>query len=185
MIELHPHCKIVQSQHPHSPPLALDRFSIELAGESASNVDPAVVQHAAEAVLHYYRHEMERRTITIEEFTDALQHVLRGIGLKVTASISPLAPLSEAVADLTRLAEEAGEGFELAFFARLRDVLRAGLTDGPQLVRFRGLRRCVKQLAGARRWNGRCRRLHDQIVDYLRQCLCREPGAGSCALMVQ
>jgi hypothetical protein len=185
MIELHPHCQIVKSADGDAEPVSLDRFSIELAGEAASQVDPSLVQNAAEAVLQYFRHELNRDTVTLEEFTGALQHVLRGLGLEVTASINPPVPLTESVADLTRLACEAGDGFELMFFARLRDELRLQLAGSAQLLRFRGLRACVKRLAGARRWNGRCRRLHEQIVDYLRECLSREPGAGSCALMVQ
>jgi hypothetical protein len=52
-------------------------------------------------------------------------------------------------------------------------------------VRFRGLRGCVKQLAGARRWSHRCERLQDQIVEYLRGCLTAEPEQNECALVVE
>jgi hypothetical protein len=52
-------------------------------------------------------------------------------------------------------------------------------------VRFRGLRGCVKQLAGARRWNPHCRQLQDRIVDYLRQCLNAEPGKSAFALVIE
>jgi len=52
------------------------------------------------------------------------------------------------------------------------------------VLRFRGLRDCVKRLAGAKRWSARCNDLNDQIVEYLRTCLSAEPKGSSCALMV-
>jgi hypothetical protein len=67
----------------------------------------------------------------------------------------------------------------------LRDELHQQLRHSPQIIRFRGLRGCVKQLAGARRWSIRCQRLSDQIVDFLRQCLTTESGVQPCALVVQ
>jgi hypothetical protein len=67
----------------------------------------------------------------------------------------------------------------------LRGELRAQLRRTPRLVRFRGLRSCVKQLAGARRWGLRCERLEEQIVEYLRGCLGAEPEQAHCALVVE
>ena len=56
---------------------------------------------------------------------------------------------------LRALARESGDARELVFFPRLRRELRTQLQNSPRVVRFRGLRGCVKQLAGARRWS-RC-----------------------------
>jgi hypothetical protein len=67
----------------------------------------------------------------------------------------------------------------------LRDELRFQLDQSPQLVRFNGLRGCVKQLAGTRRWTRRCQSLSDQIVDYLRHCLSNESNANRCSLLVR
>jgi hypothetical protein len=78
----------------------------------------------------------------------------------------------------------ASEGFELLFFPHLRQELKRQLDQSPNVLRFHGLRGCVKQLAGAERWNGRCQSLNDQIVDYLRSCWETEPARRSCALMV-
>jgi hypothetical protein len=52
-------------------------------------------------------------------------------------------------------------------------------------VRFRGLRGCVKQIAGARRWSQRCEQLEDQIISFLRECLNAETAQNKCALMVE
>jgi hypothetical protein len=86
---------------------------------------------------------------------------------------------------LEELARESGEGCELFFFPRLRDELRQRLQQEPRLLRFSGLRGCVKRLTGARRWSGRCQCLQDQIVEYLRECLSAEPARANLALVVQ
>jgi len=53
------------------------------------------------------------------------------------------------------------------------------------VLRFRGLRGCVKQLTGARRWSLRCQSLEGEIVAYLRQCLSVESAPEEFALMVE
>ena len=83
------------------------------------------------------------------------------------------------------MARESGDSLELFFFPRLRDELRAQLRQSPRVLRFRGLRGCVKQLAGARRWSVRCEKLQDHIVEYLRRCLTAEPESTDCALVVE
>ena len=62
--------------------------------------------------------------------------------------------------------------------------MRHRLKQSPRVLYFRGLRGCVKQLAGARRWSGRCQELHDHIVDYMRGCLTAEASGNPCALVV-
>jgi hypothetical protein len=53
------------------------------------------------------------------------------------------------------------------------------------VLRFRGLRGCVKQLTGARRWCVRCQDLEGEIVAYLRQCLSAESAPEEFALVVE
>jgi hypothetical protein len=84
----------------------------------------------------------------------------------------------------TLASSAAAEGFELLFFPQLRQELQRQLQQAPQVVRFRGLRDCVKQLAGAPRWNRRCQSLNDQIVEFLRSCWETENASQSCALVV-
>jgi len=82
------------------------------------------------------------------------------------------------------LAAAAGKGFELMFFPHLREEMRNKLEESPHVLRFHGLRGCVKQLSGAERWNRRCQNLNDQIVEYLRSCWQTEQASLSCALIV-
>ena len=60
----------------------------------------------------------------------------------------------------------------------------ANWNNRPMCSASRGLRDCVKQLAGTPRWNRRCQNLNDQIVDFLRSCWQTESASQSCALVV-
>jgi hypothetical protein len=86
--------------------------------------------------------------------------------------------------DLCGLAQESEDGGELFFFPRLRAELRQRLHCPPRVLRFRGLRGCVKRLAGAQHWSQRCRTLQGQVVGFLRECLQAEARLSDFAMIV-
>jgi len=184
MIQLHPDCLLIEMPGGEAIPCAAELVTVNLLGAAADSIDHDLVQNAASAVLHYFKVEHGKSFVSMREFSQALATVLRGFGLSVNLADSAQPPrLSEA--NLRVLACESGHAFELAFFPRLRDELRLQLDQSPHLIRFNGLRGCVKQLAGARRWTRRCQSLSDQIVDYLRHCLSNDSSAKRCSLMVK
>lgn len=164
-------------------PCAGPEVAFELAGEAAALVNPEVVQNAAAAVLHYFRHEMKRTWVSAGEFSAALEVVLHSLGLTQLRAGTQEAGAPEAVQE-TDLRGLVGEGMEMMFFQRLRDELRRQLAPAPRVVRFHGLRPSVMQLTGAQRWSPRCRHLQDRIVDYLRTSLQAEPLGRPCGLVV-
>ncbi|MCX6923205.1 MAG: hypothetical protein NT154_08355 [Verrucomicrobia bacterium] len=87
--------------------------------------------------------------------------------------------------DLCGLARDSGPARELVFFPRLRAELQRQLQQSPRVLRFHGLRDCIMQLTGARRWSQRCRTLEGEILDYLRECLSAEPAPQDVALVVE
>ncbi len=192
MIQLKTDCLIFQTNDGEQVPCSAEWVTLELMGEGAQLVDPEVVRHASAAVLHYFKHELQRQFVSVAEFAAALEKVLRNFGLSVYADHdTPPDPAKEKVesrvldCNLHAMATSAvAEGFELLFFPQLREELHRQLKQSPQMVRFRGLRPCVKQLAGAPRWNRRCQNLNDQIVDFLRSCWQTESASQSCALVV-
>ena len=184
MIRPQPGSFMVQVPGGESIPCSAELVTVNLLGQAADLLDPELVQNAARAVLHYFKIEQGKSFVSVQEFSRTLATVLRGFGISVDSAEAAPPPRRISESDLRELACESGKGFELAFFPRLRDELRQRLDQSPQVVRFKGLRSCVKQLAGARRWSGRCQSLSDQIVDYLRRCLSTDPGAKSCSLMV-
>lgn len=185
MILLKVDCLLFKMANGQSIPCSADMVGVELAGDTGELFDPEFVEHATKAVFHYFKHELGRQTVSAGEFAAALEKVLRGFA--ATAQVSPKAdsPASMLEADLCRLAHESGPGRELFFFPRLRAELQRHLRHAPRALRFHGLRGCVKQLTGARRWTRRCRTLEGEIVAYLRECLSAEAGPVDFALLVE
>ena len=184
MIHLRLDCLMFKMPGGEAIPCSAELVAVNLLGDAAELLDPELVQNAARAVLHYFKVEQGKTSVSVQEFCRTLATVLRGFGMSVNSAEAAPPPRRISESDLRELACESGKGFELAFFPRLRDELRQQLDRSPHVVRFKGLRSCVKQLAGARRWSDRCQSLSDQIVDYLRHCLSNDPGAKSCSLMV-
>ena len=164
-------------------PCSAEAVQFELAGDLDGLVDSELFKNAAVAVLHYFKHELHRTSVSVAEFSAALEKVLHGFGLTYVTAGSAAAN-HRPLAVETNLATLVFDGLELLFYQRLRDELRRQLQPAPRVIRFHGLRDCVKQLAGAKRWNGRCQGLSDQIVEFLRTSLRAEGLSKPCGLVV-
>jgi hypothetical protein len=185
MIALQSNCLFFQLASGESVPCSAEMISIELVGDANGSLDPEILRHAAASVFHYFKNELERQTVTIGEFSLALEKALRNLGLTIRAGEFESRSQEIIETDLALFTCQSGGSLELFFFPRLRDELRAQLRQSPRVVRFRGLRGCVKELAGAQRWSARCEKMRDQIVGYLRECLTAEPEQTDCALVVE
>ncbi len=186
MIALQSDCLLFQLTNGESVPCSAEMISIEIVGNSEGLLDPEMLRHAAASVFHYFKNELERETVTVGEFALALEKVLRSFGLTLYADEPPpLRGRKSRRPTSACIARESADSLELFFFPRLRDELRAQLRQSPRVLRFRGLRGCVKQLAGAQRWSARCEKMQEQIVGYLRGCLTAEPEQKDCALVVE
>ncbi|HEY1490073.1 MAG TPA: hypothetical protein VGF90_03455 [Verrucomicrobiae bacterium] len=185
MIALQSDHLIFQLTNGESVPCSAEMITIEIAGNAQGLIDTEMLRHAAASVFHYFKCEMERQSVTVGEFALALEKVLRGFGLTLYADTPPPLTDEHLADDLGRIARESSDSLELFFFPRLRDALRAQLRQSPRVLHFRGLRGCVKQLAGAQRWSARCEQMQEQVVGYLRECLTAEPDQKACALVVE
>jgi len=165
-------------------PFSAEAICVELTGEEAVPFDEEFLQEATKAVFYYFRHELKRQSVTVAEFSEALEQVLNGFMTRQGRAPQRGRGVGAAEGDLCRLAAEAQQA-ELLFFPRLRRAVQAQLQAASPVLRFHGLRRCVKQLTGARRWSPRCQALRDRIVQYLRDCAATDRGGRDCALLVQ
>jgi hypothetical protein len=184
MIQLHPDYLVFHTSQGENIPASAETVTIELIGDAASSIDPEVVREAAAAVVHYFKEELKQEQVSIAEFSAALERVLNSFGYSVSSSPGnpPAADPNIATADLEKLALESS-AVELVFFLKLRERFHNLLNSSPHLLKFEGLRRCVKQLLGVKHWCRRCERLSDQIVEFLRACLAAECG-GLCPGLV-
>jgi hypothetical protein len=186
MIALSSECLLFQLTNGEIIPCSPSMVSIELVGDSDGALDPEVLRHAAASVFHYFKKELHRETVTVVEFAGALEKVLRNLGLTLYAGETEEPATQKMIeTDLGSFTHESDSSLELFFFPRLRDELRTRLRQSPRVLRFRGLRGCVKQLAGAQRWSARCEMIQDQIIEFLRQCMTAEPEQSDCALVVE
>jgi len=185
MIALSSDCLLFKLTNGESVPCSAEMISIEIVGNSDGLLDPEMLRHAAASVFHYFKVELERETVTVGEFAGALEKVLRGLGLTIRAGELEARSQEIIETDLGLFAQESADSLELFFFPKLRNELRQQLRQSPRVLRFRGLRGCVKQLAGARRWSARCEKMQEQVVEYLRGCLTAEPEQNECALVVE
>jgi hypothetical protein len=204
MIQLRSDCLVFEVKGGDKIPCSVEQLTIEVLSESLGAISPEVIQQAARAVLHYFKDDLGRETVTVDEFTAALEKVLSGLGFQVHAG-SQLAgpgegeeeaegmdstaevpvPVPVAEADLEAMAGGGDEGLEMAFYHRLRGELRTLLSADPKMVRFRGLRPCAKRLARVRRWCPRSEQVRDEIVRFLRDCWSAEHPRQQCALVVK
>jgi hypothetical protein len=184
MIALYNNCLLFQLATGESVPCSAEMISVEIVSGQERLLDPEVLHHAAASVFHYFKMELMRETVTVGEFSIALEKVLRQLGFTLQDD-SQAATREIIESDLRVIACQSAGSLELFFFTALRQELRSQLRQSPKLLRFRGLRGCVKQLAGARRWSDRCERLQDQIVGYLRECLSADREQVHCALVVE
>ena len=124
MILLADDCLVFHTASGEGVPYSAEMISVELMGDTASLFDPEFIKHAAAAVFHYFRDELGCQTVTIAEFSLALERVLRGFNLAASRKDSD-PPVPRVVqSDLCRLVTESGKGCELFFFPRLRDEMQ-------------------------------------------------------------
>jgi hypothetical protein len=153
-----------------------------MIGDASSVIDPETVREAAAAVVHYFKYDLHRDTVSVAEFSDALQRALRCFGFDVTTtSFENGVPTGTDLREVARAAED----YELVFFQRLREEFLRQSRESHGLVRFWGLRECTKQITGAKRWGNSCERFSEQVVDFLRNCLSIESGVQSRGLIVR
>ncbi len=186
MILLASDCLMFELPSGETVPLSAEAISVELAGDGEKAKQQLdFLEHAAASVLHYFKHDLKRKSVSVAEFADVFESVLRGLGFQVESNETEIIlPAAKRRNDLRRLATDAGPAGELVFFPQLRDAMREQMQNSPAVVRFTGLRDCAKSLAGAQRWSPRCESLRQHVVEFMRRCLSVEAAGKTCTLMV-
>ena len=166
-------------------PCSAEAITEELLGDAIDLIEPQTIREVLKAVVHYFREDQAYSSVSVDQFSSALGKVLQGFGFDVVFDEDPGVNLRIEQTDLRKLANETpGHALELFFFQQLRRRVRTNLRQSPNIIQFDGLRDCVKQLVGAERWCGRCRRMHGQIVAYLRTCLDHD-SRRDCSLLIR
>lgn len=123
--------------------------------------------HVTESVAAYLAGEFTENTVAVARLDVAVRSVLQVIGYPDVANHYVSLPPPVRVS-LTRLARQAGCGYELAFFGLLRDELKDAVSSGAQQIELEGLAPCVKLLCSAKNWRRDCSGLRSEIVGFVR-----------------
>ena len=116
--------------------------------------------------------------------TRLVEDVLQVIGYAEIARHLSLGLPGERL-DLVALAREAGAGYELAFFHRLRDRLQTLIGAGATDVDLVGLALCVKQLRARKSWSRGCDALQEEIVSFVRTQTLTSPAAKEMSVQMR
>ena len=141
--------------------------ALRRAATAAEREDFPFVDEIRQGIEKYLETKCPLRLLTLGELYDRLRHMLVRIGCETIADkLEPLAP--PVTLSLLRLAKEAGDGYELAFFSLLRGELAELQAAGAEEIRFGGLREAVRTLCRTDKWDARC----DSMLADLRGFLC-------------
>ncbi|MCF7708195.1 MAG: hypothetical protein K9N52_04775 [Verrucomicrobia bacterium] len=186
MISLQKDCLFFQVENGDVIPCSAEDVVMELLNGDTPAINSEIVHNVTMAIIHYFKHELGRINVSVDEFIGILETVLTDLGYTVeTVQVEDASESVITETDLERLAQESGNTFEIAFFQILKAEILRKLKCSPDLLRIKGLRACVKQLTGAKRWCPRCRALNEQIVTFLRKCYQKTAAAQNCIMEVR
>jgi len=136
-----------------------------------------LAEYVTETIAYYLATQYQANAITVPCLTRLVADVLQVIGYSEIAACLTLGLPGEQL-DLVDLAREAGAGYELAFFTRLRDRLQSLIGAGATDVDLVGLALCVKQLRARKSWSRSCDALQEEIVSFVRTQTVSHPTAA-------
>src|SRR5262249_15442564 len=71
-------------------PLAAEQVTMDVIGDAIELLDEETIKHASEAVLHYFKVELGKTTVTVGEFTKMLERALNALGFTVLPAQLPI-----------------------------------------------------------------------------------------------
>lgn len=143
-----------------------------------------MASYAVEAAVHHLRTGYPRNTVSVEQMKRLLCDILQVTGYGEIAPHLELGQPGERL-DLVDLAKEAGAGYELAFFNRLRERLQTLIGSGTTDVDLVGLAPCVKKLRSRKLWTRECDDLQEEIVSFVRTQTASAPARREISVQVR
>ena len=132
--------------------------------------------HVAESVHAWLKSLDDRTTMPVASFTRAVREALKAIGYaEIGACFEAASPFARI--SLVEIAQQAGNGFELAFFTSLDSRLREVFAGGGSYCELHSLEPCVKILRRRRKWSSGCDELRSEIVTFARTHTAQVLGA--------
>ena len=146
------------------------RDAITSAADQAGYPSWWLTDHVTESIAFYLRLRNDEPVVPFTQLSQTVRYVLKVIGYnEIVPYFSPAPPpISFSLFDI---AQEAGGGYELAFFDALEKRILALVSAGADSLDLCGLQACVKQLCGAKTWTRACDVLREEVVCFVREKL--------------
>jgi hypothetical protein len=142
-------------------------FCLLRAAEKAGYRRWWLAEHVAASVLCFLSKTYRKNVVTPEQLRDIVISALQSIGYaEIALRMDMLAPPLEI--SLSELAEEAGPGYELAFFQLLKERVQPAFCEGAARLDIYGIHTCVRHLQSVKTWSRECSLLRNEIVNFLR-----------------
>lgn len=182
MIQLNTDCIYLHTAggepQPLSSPVIVEAFT--KSGLVQAHIETWQLEEMAQALIHYFRHDLQIETVEAEDFARALA------ALSVIMACKPTEEKAAYVhsTNLYHLAQQSGCAFELGFFGAIERSIAELKRTRARLIRFESLRPCVKLLTGAHHWGKSCQRLSDDIVVFIRKHMLQQAAGDPIAFAV-
>jgi hypothetical protein len=147
-------------------------FCLRRAAEKCGYYRWWLAEHVAASVMCYLATTYQKNVISTKQLQEVVASVLRAIGYAEVALHFRTLNLPFELS-LSELAQEAGPGYELAFFQLLKERIQPALSNRASNLDFYGLQSSVRLLRSAKIWSRSCSELQSEIVEFLRAQLQR------------
>ncbi|MEN9974500.1 MAG: hypothetical protein RLZZ282_506 [Verrucomicrobiota bacterium] len=141
------------------------------AARAAGCEDFPFVADIRSGIVKYLETRCSLKLLQIEDLYARVRLMLGQIGCeRIAVKLELLSP--PVTVSLIRASMEAGNGYELAFFVRLRAELSELRAAGAEEIHFTGQRESSLILRGATKWNKQCESLLAEIQAFLHDWEC-------------
>ncbi len=150
------------------------RAAITRAANEAGYPKWWLTDHVTESIAFYLRLRNDESVVPFDQLSQTVRYVLKVIGYKeIVPHFVPTPP--PVSFSLLAIAQEAGAGYELAFFDALEKRITALVSARADSVLLCDLQACVKHLRGAKMWTRTCDTLREEIICFVRERLAIDP----------
>lgn len=140
---------------------------LTLSAQRAGLPDWPLAPHVAESVHVWLGMLTNRTTMSAAVFTKAVREALGAIGFAEIGECFEEASIYARIS-LVEIAQQAGDGYELAFFSTLDARLREVFAAGGSYCELHSIGPCVKVLRRRMHWSRCCDALRGEIVAFAR-----------------
>lgn len=142
--------------------------AIKRAADQAGYPSWWLTEHVTESIAFYLRLRNDEPVVAFSQLSQTVRYVLKVIGYKeIVPYFVPVPPPISF--SLLQVAEEAGAGYELAFFDCLEKRITTLIGTGTDCLHIGELQLCVKHLRGAKAWTRACDTLRDEVICFIRE----------------